>query len=241
MANLDHPLFTRLIPAVRRLAVNLGASPTDGRAVQLRQIGRMRSSATSGWQHFTARQTIVQDKCEFDWRARYGPLGVVSVRDALIEGEGRLLVSALGIFPLVHTKPSTDLSRGELMRYLAELPWAPGAILHNTALRWREAGSNLIVAAGAGAASAEVTLSLTPEGRIAGAYAPDRGALHGAISVPTPWRGAFDDYRLHDGVWLPFAGEVSWGGPDGEWVYWQGRVADWTRGRARPGPLPNHA
>ena len=116
------------------------------------------------------------------------------------------------------------------MRYLAELAWAPDAILRNVDLRWREAGSDqLVVGAGSGERAAEVTLILDGDGRIAEAFAPDRGALVDGVTVPTPWRGVFSDYRFHDGVWLPFFGEVSWEKPSGAFTYWQGRIETWER------------
>ena len=97
------------------------------------------------------------------------------------------------------------------MRYLAELAWAPDAILLNTALRWREDGSGrLAVSAGAGETAAEVILSLDTEGRIAGGFAPDRPRSTKAPFLPTPRRGRFSDYRRHNDMWLPFAGEVAW-------------------------------
>lgn len=118
--------------------------------------------------------------------------------------------------------------RGELMRYLAELAWAPDAILFNTALRWREDGPDgLAVSAGAGETAAEVMLSLDNEGRIAGAFAPDRPRSATAPFLPTPWRGRFSDYRQHRGMWLPFAGEVAWEINGKEEIYWQGRVEHW--------------
>jgi hypothetical protein len=55
--------------------------------------------------------------------------------------EGRLDVLALGILPISCAEHSSALMwRVELMRYLAELAWAPDAILLNTELRWREDG-----------------------------------------------------------------------------------------------------
>nr|WP_162998016.1 DUF6544 family protein [Brevundimonas lutea] len=190
----------------------------------------MRQSAAAAWGMFTARQTISVARCAFDWKARTGPLGMVSVRDALVDGSGILDVRALGIVRLAHAAPTAQLTRGELMRYLAELPWAPDAILRNTGLRWREEGPDrLMVGAGSGESAAEVTLDLDREGRIAGAFAPDRGALIDGVTAPAPWRGAFSHYRLHDGVWLPFFGEVSWEMPAGAFTYWQGHIRTWER------------
>lgn len=191
----------------------------------------MRASATARWQGFTASQTIAVDRCAFDWRARSGPAGVISIQDGLADGNGRLTVRALGIIPVAHVGSSDALTRGELIRYLAEIAWAPDAILRNGDLRWREAGPDqLVVAAGSGAAEAEVTLTLNAEGRIAEAFSPDRGALTNRAFVPTAWRGRFSDYRLHDGRWLPFAGEVAWGSGNAAWTCWQGRLGRWTQG-----------
>ena len=230
MTDRDHPLFQRLPPGVADLARRLGARPHGPRSVRLSQTGRMRQSASAAWGGFTARQSIMLEGCAFDWLARTGPLGAVSVRDALVNGAGLLDVRALGFIRLARAEPSAQLTRGELMRYLAELAWAPDAILRNVGLRWREEGPDrLVVGAGTGETAAEVTLTLDGEGRIVSAFAPDRGALINGVTVPTPWRGAFSDYRLHDGAWLPFSGEVSWERLTGAFIYWQGRIGTWER------------
>jgi hypothetical protein len=184
---------------------------------------------------FSATQAISTRECAFDWRARAGPLKLVSARDALKDGEGRFDVTALGIIPLARARHSFALTRGELMRYLAELPWAPDAILLNTHLRWRAVDPDtLVVGAGAGETAVEVTLSLDSEGRIAGAFAPDRPRMVKALTVSTPWRGRFADYRHHQGFWLPFAGEVAWVVDGKETVYWQCRVEDWETSSREP-------
>jgi len=216
--------------AVTALADRLGTRANCGATVALSQSGRMRASAGARWQAFKAVQTISLTECAFDWKARSGPLGMIRIQDALVNGAGRLDVRALGLVPLASVAPSAELTRGELVRYLAEIALAPDAILQNSHIRWRdEGGGRLIAAAGSGATAAEVVLTLDGDGRIEEAYAPDRGALVDGVTVLKPWRGVFSDYRLHNGVWLPFFGQVSWGGPEGEWVYWQGHMKTWFR------------
>jgi uncharacterized protein DUF6920 len=188
----------------------------------------MKPVGAARWLSFSARQTIATRACAFEWRARAGPLGMVSVCDALKDGEGRLDVLALGIVPISRAEPTSALVRGELMRYLAELAWAPDAILLNTELRWREEGPDkLAVSAGSGDAAAEIVLTLDGQGRIAGAFAPDRPRSATAPHLPTPWRGRFADFRRHDTMWLPFAGEVGWEIDGVEELYWQGRMERW--------------
>nr|WP_155847481.1 DUF6544 family protein [Asticcacaulis sp. AC402] len=184
------------------------------------------------WMGFTATQTISTRNCEFDWRTRAGPLGVISGRDALQGGEGRFDIMALGFIPIARAAHTPALVRGELLRYLAELPWAPDAILHNSRLRWRTDGPDtLAVSAGSGETACEVELSLGNDGRIASGFAPDRPRSASAPTLPTPWRGRFSDYRNLNGTWLPFAAEVAWEIGGKEIVYWQARLDQWALDR----------
>jgi hypothetical protein len=227
---VDRKHDVRLPAAVCDLAIRLGANPNaDARNVRLGQTGRLKQQVgATSWMSFSATQTISIRTCAFDWRARAGPLGVVSARDALKDGEGRFDVMALGFMPIVRAEHSSALVRGELMRYLAELAWAPDAILHNTELRWREDGPDtLSVSAGSGETASEVVLSLDGEGRIEGSFSPDRPRSATAPFLPTPWRGRFSDYRRLEDRWLPFAGEVAWEIDGKEFVYWQGRIEHW--------------
>ncbi len=230
MIETDLQRDTRLPPAVHDLALRLGAKPGDNLSeVRLTQTGRMKAKLDAkSWMAFTATQSISTRTCAFDWRARAGPFGLVSGRDALENGEGRFDIMALGFIPLARAAHTAALVRGELMRYLAEIPWAPDAIFFNAALRWREDGAGgLIVGAGAGETAVEVMLNLDSDGRIAGAFAPNRPRSAVAPLLPTPWRGRFSDCRLHDGQWLPFAGEVGWEIDGKEIVYWQARMESW--------------
>jgi hypothetical protein len=230
MAETGNHGLPRLPAAVYDLAIRLGAKPDDNRAgVKLTQTGRMkRSLDTQSWMAFNATQTISNHASEFDWLGKFGPFGMISARDALAHGEGRLDILALGVVPIARAAHTPALVRGELMRYLAELAWAPAAILLNTTLRWRVDGpDHLVVSAGENETASEVILSLNSDGRIAGAFALHRPRSATAPFLLTPWRGQFSDYRLHKGMWLPFAGEVAWEIAGKEVLYWQGRIELW--------------
>jgi hypothetical protein len=77
---------------------------------------------------FAARQWIGLDTVAFDWRARIGPLRLITVRDALVDDAPRSEVRFLGGFQLGSAPGGPSLLKGQVMRYLAELPWAPDAI-----------------------------------------------------------------------------------------------------------------
>jgi hypothetical protein len=230
MSEAEQQNRAQLPAAVYDLAMRLGVKPESNRSsIRLTQTGRMkRSLDADAWMAFTASQTISTRVCEFDWRAKAGPFGLISARDALLDGEGRFDIMALGFIPIARAKHTPALVRGELMRYLAELPWSPDAILFNTALRWRVDGPDMFtVSASTGETASEVVLNLDSAGRIIGAFAPDRPRSASAPTLPTPWRGRFSDYRRHNDRWLPFAGEVAWEIDGKEEVYWQGQIEHW--------------
>ena len=223
--------MTALPPAVIDLAARLGAQPTiSPSTVTLTQRGKMkRALGKDSWMAFTARQSIDNRACNFSWLAKVAPLGFMSIRDSLDDGVSGLAVKLFGLIPVANAPDTPALVRGELMRYLAELPWAPDAILANPALRWRDGPSGaFIVGAGEGDRAAEVTFTLDRAGRIETGFAPDRPRSPTAPHLPTPWRGRFWDYRLHAGRWIPFAGEVAWeidGVPE---LYWRGVIESWS-------------
>jgi hypothetical protein len=220
----------RLPAAVYDLALRLGADPQQAPSgAQLTQSGRMkRKLDAETWMKFTAKQTISANHCAFDWRARFGPFGMLAVRDAVDGQDAHLDVMLLGFIPVMHAASSPMLIRGELMRYLAEIALLPDAILLNTALRWRVDGPETIaVSAGTGAGAAEVIFGLDSEGRILSAFAPDRPRSVTPPYLPTPWRGRFSNYRQHCGRWLPFDAEVGWEIDGKSRRYWQGRMDTW--------------
>lgn len=218
-------------PAVRDLALRLGANETGiaGQTV-LTQQGEMKLSLTSSrWHAFTARQTMSVTACASSWRAKFWPFGYLSVTDALQAGRGQLDVTALGLIPVMRSKPSAALTKGEMQRYLAELPFAPDAMLHNRGLEWRLVNENQIaVSCGPAAMQTEVIFALNVDGRVASATATDRPRSVTAPHLPTPWRGEFSDYRLIHGRWVPFAGQVAWVIDGIEVPYWRGVLTSWA-------------
>ncbi|HUZ12888.1 MAG TPA: DUF6544 family protein [Caulobacteraceae bacterium] len=220
------------LPApVRDLAIRLGANPRLRRdAVRLSQSGRMRPGAGAGWSDFTADETISTTGCAFDWRARTGVMGAIRIRDSLSLGEARLEARVFGFLPAARLGVSAAVTRGELIRYLAELAWAPDAILHNPALRWRalEGKRGFELGAGEGDAAASVEVSLDADGRIGAVFAADRPRATAAGETPTPWRGRFSNYRLSHGLWTPLDGASAWeiGGEDV--TCWEAHVTAWT-------------
>lgn len=224
----DHP--KRLPPMVSDLALRLGADLDCAfDRVGFAQTGKMRISLKSRlWLPFNARQTMAVRSCAFTWTARFLPLGYMTVTDAIENGEGRLDVTALGMIPVARSKRNAALTRGELIRYLAELPLVPDAMLHNRDLSWREVdASTIAVTAGSGDTACEVVLGLGPDKRIISAFCADRAASATPPFASMPWRGEFSDYHQENGRWIPSAAQVGWVIDGNIDIYWKGRIEHW--------------
>lgn len=225
---------TDLPVAVRDLAARLGVqSPPPKSIVTLTQSGRMRRKLGSpAWMSFSAHQSIATDTCNFAWKARFGALGMIAVRDMLDNDGAHLAVTAFGVIPIARVVPSRELTRGELMRYLGEIALAPDAILANVGLRWQADGPDrLVVGSGEGEAAADVTLNLD-SGRIGSIFAPDRPRSVAESFIPTPWSGHFSDYRQHRDRWLPFAADVSWDVNGRTEIYLEAQIKSWSTSTA---------
>jgi hypothetical protein len=80
---------------------------------------------------FSATQRVVIRRPGFVWdaRIRSGPGIWIHVRDALVQGEGVLQAALFGAIPVADLRGSSELTQGELMRFLAEAAWYPTALL----------------------------------------------------------------------------------------------------------------
>ena len=211
------------------LAARMGAREdvTLGFAV-LEQSGHMWQTPGGKAMAFTALQTVRVDAPGFVWRAAMGH--TVLVADYFVAGSGGLEVMLLGAIPLARMVGGASVNQGEALRYLAELPWAPDAILANRALDWTVIdGKTIKVATGVGADRGEVTFDLDDNGLIVRISAPSRAyAEKDGRMTAHPWHGRFWDYQHMGGRFIPIQGEVAWALDTSEFVYWRGRILSWN-------------
>jgi Family of unknown function (DUF6544) len=191
--------------------------------VWLSQRGEMRANLRDPWQPFTAEQVISIRELGFAWLARMqaAPFTSARVLDCHAGGEGLLEARLFGSLRLARAA-GPQAGKGELMRYLAELAWAPHAILHNPQLSWREIDT-VEVSAESPAGPARVRL-IFENGDIIRVEADDRPRAVGRRIVPTRWQGRCCDYREVDGCRIPTRAVVTWLLEDGPFEYWRGRI-----------------
>ncbi len=219
-----------LPPEVLALALRLGVrTDAEVRFVSLQQAGEMWSKPGGKSMVFQARQSNSLLASNYVWLAAFAPLSLVTAVDYTVSGEAGLEVRLGGAIPLIRTVGTEEINRGEMMRYLLELPWMPDAILYNHDLDWRVIDSHtLVVGHGFGANRAAVTLHLNRQGLIESGDAPSRPAQEGNRTVERPWGGRMWDYEVHNGRTIPMQGEAYWMIDGKRFVYWRGRITSWS-------------
>lgn len=183
--------------------------------------------SSAAWRPFTATQHVTTSPPGFvgDAFIEMIPWLPVHVLDACHEGRGILRASLGGILPLVDAPSAPELDEGELMRYLAETPVYPTALLPGMGVKWTkidDSAARATLEYGGTAASLVFSVNGNDEvDRVAGrrAFMRDDGTYE-----DRPWVGTWRRYQLRSGMRIPVEGEVAWIGPEGEIPYWRGTM-----------------
>lgn len=202
------------------------AVPEGAVALRIRQRGEMRFGPGERWVPFEAEQLVSLTKPAFVWDAGVAMLPLIPVRVIdTFDGTTGLLDARIGAAVSVSRVAGGSADADELMRYLAELAWAPGALTRNAGLDFEVLSPTRIraIAKVAGTPVA-VDLDIGPSGEIVSASAAARGMTVGNEIRPTPWEGTFSEWTTIGGLYLPRRGEVSWQLPEGPFVYWRGEI-----------------
>ncbi|WP_373544825.1 DUF6544 family protein [Chamaesiphon sp.] len=196
-------------------------------AVDLSQQGLFNMSETKAkWSPFTATQFVTTQRPGFDWDARIQMAPGVNafVHDAYMLGEGSLHASLLGLFTVADVRDTPQAAQGELLRFFAEMPWYPTALLPSQGVCW-EAIDN--TSARATVTDAQTTVSLVFRFNADGTIETMRAeARYRDKLTAMPWSGRFWNYSTCNGMLIPLEGEVGWEYPDGIRLYYKGKVTE---------------
>jgi hypothetical protein len=178
------------------------------------------------WAPFASVQQVAVRPPGFVWDAaiRVGPGVQVRVRDSYLRGDGSMQAAAAALVTVVDQRGTPEMASASLMRYLAEAPWFPTALLPVEGVEWRTVDDSTARATLADAGtSVTVDFHFGAGGEIVRVSA-DRYRDVGGTPVLTPWVGRSWDYERRHGMMIPTAGDVQWVTPGGSLPYWRARV-----------------
>lgn len=192
-------------------------------ALEWTEEGELRSSPKAKWIPFTARMRLEAGRTSFRWDAVLGTgiLTRTAVTDACDERHGWSVAKAAGVLPVARVEGS-EVDRGQIQRYLADLGRCPTALLLHPSLEAASAGGRwLRLRDAAGPARAEVELEMGPNGG-AVAMRAVRPGMQGRKFVERPWSGRMGGAVEWEGLRVPTTLEASWEFPDGKFVTFRG-------------------
>ena len=223
------PDLPEIVSAYARRA---GGVPGSSRAIRLEHRAELTVERGRPPIRIRAEQWLSPHGSAMAWVGRGSMSGIpVTVIDSFVGGRGRLEARLVGTLQVAGGS-GPDFDRGELQRYLSELPVHPDAILGNSALQWRQLDASTVEVTGqsqGGPASVEFTFDAA--GDIVAMRAADRPMAVDGTTVPTEWRGTYSDYREIGGYRIPLHGEVGWQLADGLFTYWRGDIVAYDAGR----------
>lgn len=214
----------RLPALIRDFATRNGASGDGPQALAMRQAAQLRLAPGQGFIRVAATQMFSLVAPGFAWVGQGRMFGIVPLGaiDAYAGGDALFDVRLLEAVPVAHASGG-PLIEGELLRYLAELPMIPGAILTNAALTFTQKDDRTVsVSTTAGAVTAAVDLIFDDKGDVVETFVPARARSVGSGFAPTPWRGRYADYRQIGPYRVPAHCEVEWLLPEGPFTYFIG-------------------
>ncbi|PZR87462.1 MAG: hypothetical protein DLM67_22210 [Candidatus Nephthysia bennettiae] len=197
----------------------------EGRGTWIRQRGEIRLGSGK-WALLRAEQRFDAIDLGFRWtgKARMAPLLHATVTDAFEQGRGLFEVRMFG-FP-IQRAAGPEYDAGELLRFLAALPWCPLAFSH-PALPWTVLDERTLrVDLERGSVRAELQLEVDEGGQVRGVKAESRPRQVGRAVIPTPWGGRYGEYREYGGMRMPANVEVFWQPPEGELIYFRGEILE---------------
>jgi hypothetical protein len=222
------------VPALVRSYVERVLPTTRARRrMQLTQSGVLRLKPGARWLPFTAIQESSLQEIAFSWRARMRmlPLLPVYVLDRYAAGVGTGEVRLFGRIPIMR-ESGRQVGEGSALRYLAELPWAPQAMLANGQLEWRDVDAKTVeVATQLASTRVCVQFRFDGAGNIVGGWTESRPHKEEGRYVPRAWGGVYSDYGVLGGIEIPTRAEVTWQLPGGPFTWFRGTI---TSLEARP-------
>ncbi len=177
--------------------------------IRLKHRGQFRP--TEKWMPIKGKEYFTTEQPGFYWHAK---VPFISAKDMYIKGKGNLVIKLLSLFKVVDAK-GKEIDQGELLRWLAETPIFPTALLPSDKLRWEPIDEN----------SAKIIFTDYNQTISGTYYFNELGqithfkARRYKDDTLEDWTGYYKDYREINGMKIPFYMEVEWNLKSGDFSY----------------------
>jgi hypothetical protein len=196
--------------------------------VKLKHAGEFRQNENQKWMPIEGEEYFTTETPGFIWIGKISllPLLWITGIDMYSEGKGVFQIKLLSIITIADTPKGKELDESELMRWLAEAPLFPTALLPSNFLRWEPVDSDSAKAIIDYAGNrAEVLFHFDREGKIVQMTADRYRAVDNSF-VKEKWLGHYSSYAIAENMMIPWNIEVSWNSEIGNFTYAKFNIKD---------------
>ena len=188
---------------------------------RMKQDGLIRAREGQRWQRLTAEQYFTTEEPGFIWHARTRLLRFlwITARDRYYRGQGNMLIKFLSTFTMGDVK-GKEMDEASLIRFVAEMPAYPTALLSARYLSWEPVDINSARAiARHEGHEVSMVFHFNEVGQVTSVTTPDRCRQVRGGLVKTHWTGHIGDYQEINGMRIPREMEAVWNLPKGDFSY----------------------
>jgi len=196
--------------------------------VRLKQVGEFRMKENQSWMPIKAEQYFTTEDPAFIWRVKFtmAPFIWIDGRDMYYQGKGNMLIKVLSTITVADAAGS-EMDISSLIRFLAEAPWFPTALLPSDYLEWKEIDSNSARAVIKDKGyTASGIFTFNEKGEIIKFVTNDRYMEADGKYFKEQWAGYYRNYQEVDGMKIPIEGEVEWNLSDRDLQYVKLKITD---------------
>ena len=196
--------------------------------VRLKQVGEFRMKENQSWMPIKAEQYFTTEDPAFIWRVKFtmAPFIWIDGRDMYYQGKGNMLIKILSTITVADATGS-EMDISSLIRFLAEAPWFPTALLPSDYLEWKEIDSNSARAViKDNGYTALGIFTFNEKGEIIKFVTNDRYMEADGKYFKEQWAGCYRNYQEIEGMKIPMEGEVEWNLSDKDLPYAKLKITD---------------
>lgn len=181
-------------------------------SARIKHGGLFRMYPSKKWFKIKAEEYFTSAVPSFLWYGKIAPFPLfwISARDRLFKGKGEMKIQLLSTFTLGDPK-GKEMDVSCLLRFLAEAPIIPTAMLPSEYLKWQPIDDNsakAIISYGGVAASA--VFHFNEAGQPTKVYSEERYREDKGSFIKTPWGGYYGKYEDKEGIKVPTEFKVFW-------------------------------
>ncbi|MFC0876645.1 DUF6920 family protein [Saccharicrinis sp. FJH2] len=173
--------------------------------------GEFRVNPNQKWSKIKGEEYFTIEPPGFVWR---GKVPFMSATDLFINKQGNLQIRLFQTIRIINKKDE-KINQGELLRWLAEAPWYPTALLPSKNLSWEKVNDSecKIIFTSEGI-DVDARVHINSKGEITKLQAKrfNNDTLNN-------WTGVYKNYQKVNGMLIPISCEVSWNLEEGDFSY----------------------